>query len=46
MSTRVGEHTLQNGKEDFSLVIKAYNTMGEEVSLTQNLGGKLIVIRL
>lgn len=33
-STRVGEHVLTNGKDDFSFVIKAYNTMGEEVPLT------------
>lgn len=38
-------HLLKNGKDDLQLIIKAYNTFGEEVPLN-TLDKKLINIRL
>jgi len=31
MAARVGEKVLKNGKEDFNMSIRGYNTLGEEV---------------
>lgn len=36
---------MKNGKQDFQLTIKAYNTFGEEVTFT-SLDKKLINIRM
>ena len=44
--SRVGEKALKNGKEEFSLTVKGYNTLGEELDVGSSLKGKLIVIRM